>query len=434
MKKIHVMVCLMMVVSMLFGCQARIDEDWAAGLDSYEMVLGANLLGTHSTVSVHEKGVFYISTGGQLSYYDYSSDDCYILCSIPSCAHLSTDCVACVGSRCAGFALYGQNAYYMRPNSDHPYSMWEFVRVDIANQTAEILCSFGSDGSEVNQWWCNGVHQVSYSAGYAWVDISLFYYAAEDEEQDNVTQMLAIDLDTGAVTELTPHLSTERGYGYTSFEYFDEEHTAISMQRYKERYLSEKEYLEQYGETPEVPYEEYLDRYFTEQPRIQQHILIDVDTLEQTVIREHTCERSEKLVWMDDGEPVYWMPEKLEDGSYNTHFNSVNADGSVVQKGYIEGSDLCAWFLGDLIPMYDGDSFLYAVDPDENTREVWRYNIQTGRHDYLCAYALDDPFMLCAQTEDKLVGMLDGNTRYAWIYKSDYEQGNFDALHEFSIG
>lgn len=434
MKKITVIVCLLTVISTLFGCQARIDEGWADDLDSYGLVMGAELLGTSNTVSIHEKGVFYISTSGQLSYYDYGSDDCYILCSVPNCAHQSTDCVACVGSRGEGFGLYGQYAYYMRPSIDHPLSMWDFVRVDIANQTSEVLCSFGSDGNDVNQWWCNGVQEVYYSAGYAWVDLSLFYYAAENEEQENVTQLFAIALDTGEVTDLTPYLSTQRGYGYTAFEYFDEEYTAISVMRYEERYLSEREYLEQYGETPEVSYEQYIDQYFAEQTTFQQHILIDVDTLEQKVVRECVYDHAEKLVWMDGSEPVYWMAEELENGTYNTHFNSVNADGSMVQKGYIEGSDLYAWFLGNLIPTYDDDSFLYVVDSDENIREVWRYNIHTGHRDRLCSYPLEDAFILFGQTEDKLVGMLDGNTRYAWIYKSDYEKGNFDALHEFSIG
>lgn len=435
------LVCATLIV--LSGCQNAIDG-WQNGFEDTQYAYGAMASQSHSmrySISVQEIGAFYINELFQLSYYDYEADDNFVLCSSPNCTHLSSKCVAYAGETATGFSVYGGYGYYIRRCGDT--NQWELVEVDISSQTLRIVCVFGSSGENINEWMIHTIGDVHYHHGQAWLSLQMYYNAPEDTGwNNNGYQLIAISLENGQVTSLTNPLMSNRDVSHIDYSYFGENYVGFNLIYYYPALLSEKEYMDQNGlgfsegskDSIDV-YNEYLNAFFEKDERKQRCYLVELDSMEILTIQDARYDGPTGIAWERDNEVIIWQGDSE---NRNDKFVSLDlSSGTIKEVMMISNGGLLAWSQGAGGPSssgrYNGDSVLYLEYIDGDRYKINKYMIETGDTEYLFEIPKNEMFQIMGQTSDKLVGMVKDSSQYAWIYKSDFEQGDFSTLHKFSI-
>lgn len=420
----------------LSGCSNTIDS-WEHEANNEQYAYGAKPSLSHSlgyAISIHEVGAFFINGSYQLCYFDYEAEEQYILCSSPNCTHISSSCVAYAGGSATGFAMYGGNGYYIRQRSDS--NEWEIVEVDISSQTTRIVCVFGDAGDEINDWIIHTIGDVYYHGGKAWLSLGLFYNAAEETGwSDNGYQLIAVDLNSGEVTELTEPLMITRDVDLLTYSYFGEEYVGFYQLYYPTPLLSAKDYIDQFGNSvmENGSYNDYLDNYFDNEERNARYQLVQLNTMDTITISDDVYTEPQGFAWEKNGKVVMWQ---YDSENRNERFIEVDLSNREYDEVMlISNGGRLAWWqgAGGSSCLYNGDSVLYLHYIDNNRYEIGKYSINTGGSIRLFEIPRDDLFQIIGQTTDKLVGLVDDNSQYAWIYKSDYENGELSALHRFSI-
>lgn len=441
MKRFILFLTMITLAISLNGCKHSIDSTWDSGSTDSEFVVGAV---PDSTVCVHEKGVFFFSNTGKLSYYDYDSMQSYVLCSKPNCFHLDQDCIANANSDAVGFAMYGDYAYYFRPSEGS--LRWELVQIDIQEQTLKVLIEFGNGTSNLDEWTISNIDSAYYSNGKVWVKLHMLFNPSEPNEwSNNGMQLIAIDLETGDLTEITQPLMLDRDCCMLDFHFFGNGCVGYEKSYFNPPYMTMKEYTSDSGK--EVvdfkEYEEYLNQFYANETRYACYRLVDTDTMEQTTFREG--------IHFKNGTLNY----NFEDGGY-TPLQWIYDDNMVVMNMDVNGNDECyialdaagnykdtlleiesggalGWYHGaPTLRLYNGDSLLYLRYDGDSRCKVYQYSLKLKESTFLFDDIAEVSFRIEGQTSDKLIGKINKSSQYAWIYKEDYEKGAFDKLHEFN--
>ena len=424
MKKRSLFFFLALSLLILGGCKQSISEDWDSDVLMDNFVSGKAV---NSEICVHEKGVFYIN-GDLLCYYDYNSDQSFILCSRPNCTHKETECVAYAGESAVGFAMYGDYAFYFRPVSES--LSWELIRVNIQEQICEIVCTFGIPSASLDQWYVYNVDCVYYNEGYAWAKLHMLYTPAEPTGyNDNGIQMVAINLSTGDLHELTEPLMDMRDYDGITWRNFSDSYVSYEIEQFTPRLMTGNEYEEYCKDNPTETrtYFEYLSETTQGSP-YEWYWLVDISSMSQHVLYEGY--NLDDLCWENKD---YFVAISYDE-SVETYYQ-VNFDGSLGNDVFcIENGGALAWFDGEAsIRLYDDNSILYLIYEGEDRCKIYKYSIETGESTYLFEDDRHVSFRLIGQTSDKLIGKINESSQLAWIYKEDYEKGNFDAIHIFNL-
>lgn len=424
MKKWALIFLLVFIPFILGGCKLSISEDWDSDALANDFVSGKAV---SSEICVHEKGVFYLS-GELLCYYDYNSDQSFILCSRPNCSHNDTECVAYAGESAVGFAMYGDYAFYFRPVSES--LSWELIRVNIQEQICDIVCTFGIPSVSLDQWYVYNVDCVYYNEGYAWAKLHMLYTPAEPTGyNDNGIQMVAINLSTGDLHELTDPLMDMRDYDGITWRIFSDTYVGYEIEQFTPRLMTGDEYEEYCKDNPTETrtYFDYLAETTQNSP-YERYWLVDIASMSQRVLYEGYDINS--LIWAK-GEV---LAARVNDGSTETYYQ-VSIDGKLGDEVFsITNGGALGWFHGEAtMRLYDNDSILYLVYEGDERCKIYKYSLETGESTYLFEDDRHVSFRLVGQTSDKLIGKINESSQLAWIYKEDYENGNFDAIHKFNL-
>lgn len=423
------------------GCKQSLDPAWNSGSTDNEFVAGAM---PNSTVCVHEKGVFFFSSTGLLSYYDYDSMESYVLCSRPNCFHLDENCIANAKSGSVGFAMYGDYAYYFRPIEDS--LSWELVQIDIQEQTLKVLTVLGNETSALDEWTISNIESAYYSNGKVWAKLHLLYNPSEPNEWSNDgMQLIAIDLETGELTEITQPLMLDRDCCMLNFHFFGDGCIGYEKSYFNPPYMTMKEYASHSGKdsVEAKEYEEYLNRFYQNDTRYACYRLVDTDTMEQTTFSEgpYTKEGMLSYNFKDGG---YSPLQCIYDGDMIVMDMDVNGiDECYIARDAagnyketlleIESGGTLGWYHGaPTLRLYNGDSLLYLRYDGDSRCKVYKYSLKSKESTFLFDDIAEVSFRIAGQTSDKLVGKINQSSQYAWIYKEDYEKGAFDKLHEFN--
>ncbi len=405
------------------GCRRFNPDNWNTNKADSDFA-ATNAMRTD--ISVNEKGIFYIS-GAYLFYYDYASDDSFILCSKLGCTHLNSECVANAGLKAVGFALVDDYGYYFRPVPDS--LCWECVKVDFQNQTYESICTLGKSEVPLDTWSIDSVQSVYYNQGHAWVKLRMLYHPSEPTGwSDYGIQMISVDLSSGQVHEYTEPLMDNRDYSYAAWKLFDENHVVYWFEEYESTPMNSQEYEQIAGNDDPNGYTNYLNS--VNENIIYSYRVIDIDTYEQTILTRGKEEDCPVPVWFADGK---WVVEANDYQTKSASYYYLNEDGQLSEEIFhYNNGGLLAWFMGEAsFRLYDGNFLLYLTYEGEDRCKIYKYSIETGESTFLFEDDRGVSFRITGQTSDKLVGKINDDRQFAWIYKKDYESGNFKAFHKF---
>lgn len=420
---LSILLCLSALV-LITGCRQSVSADWNAGAADADFAAAQAL---SQDVSVHEKGVFFLD-GGLLNYYDYESDQSFVLCSKPNCTHAGKDCVAHAGSDARGFAMYGDYAYYFRPVEDS--LCWELVKVDIQNQTSTVVATLGNPQAELDAWSISEVQSVYYSSGYAWVKLKMLLNPSEPTGwTDSGSQMIGVDLASGQIHTLTEPLMDNRDCTSIFWFCFGDGRAAYVQMRYDPVYMTQQEF-DRSDKAASQSYSEYLSEYTEQHPTLNSCWVIDTADMTPTCVTE--SQETDLPAWFSNGQLVMLC---LNSDAKEESYLPVNADGTYGQSLFtIPNGGALGWYHGEAgLRLYNGDSLLYLTYIDPDRCNIYLHNLETGENTFLFEDDAGVSFRIVGQTSDKLVGMVNESSQFAWIYKADYEAGKMDAMHKFSL-
>ena len=434
MKKAISIILLLSIALTLCACKGQIDENWKADAGEKDMIVGA--VPQYDHVSVHEKGVFFLSQG-LLSYYDYDSNASFVLCSAPNCSH--SECVANAGHRATGFALYGGFAYYFRPCTDS--AQWEFVRVNIQEQSETSVAAFGGAGDEENAYVVSSVSDVYYSDGKVWARVQYFFTAPDQESySDNYLQLISIDLGSGDLYDLTGIVSMEKdGVMGLSYDYFGEGLVFIEKDSLIERCMSMEEYAASVRKdaVTDEEYYNYCDTIYVKDNFYTTTYVIDSQTMEQRIYSEGQGYYPPlDVLWMYDG-MIYGNVSPGADTREERYQIIDPVTFEIVgQSLNIDDGGAVGWFnAGADFYVYNGNEILYLEYQDGKGKGkclIYAYSLETGQSRFLFEDDWFVSFRLVGQTSDKLIGKINESSQFVWMYKADYEKGDFSKMTRFS--
>lgn len=425
------------LVLSLFGCQ--VGTSYTGGielsLEEPEPICGA-MSSMVENGSVHEAGVFYVSGQNLLCYYDYDSEEAYILCSDINCKHKEDTCIAKVEGLVRGYAMYGNRIYYLTRASNA--LQWEFYCMDIQNQNRTKLAQLGSDGTNADSWILSEIGDVFYYKGKAWLALNYSQLIGSETGVINRQgyQLLAIDLETGEQFPITEICSGETTLGL-SFNCFGETYMAYHCNKLLIPYMTKEQYAAYLGKETVTPeeYATFLEQVDAESNRHSSTVLVRYETMEQCVFSEGTNEDTVYLLYWEQNSKFVTM---WEEDNGDDIYSYLDLDTKMLEPFWeITNGGTVSWYGGGTpVRLYNGDSILYLQYQEEKgtgKSNVYRYFLETGESEFLFEDEWYISFRIVGQTSDKLIGKVDESSQYAWIYKSDYENGDFSKLKKFTL-
>lgn len=405
-------------------------------------VLGARKYGM-GEISVNESGIFYFDAS-RLAYYDYETEEKYILCSTPQCKHDSEECNAYMGDKevCGGYALYDGKIYVVY--KEHGSKDLELVSMDTTGQNKRTVARIPVAGDSLEEWRVSLIKEVYYYQGYAYMQLEWTKNETYGENYISVLdgeQLLAVSLDGGETTELTEVLCWDAGLLSVGFEQFTDGNAIFSWMHYDEKRLTAAEF---YEEDSESDYLQYSDEFYENTSASLEYQMFVPETSEIKSIRKDpapyveekefnkraclTCVYQGKWLMFDlsNEEPeYYWFdPESGETESFL--YDDVTP------------SKALGWFYGEASSsLYDGKYLLYKEELADGREQICKLDLDTGNTENLFVQEKSrfayDGFLIMAETSEYLVGRQNGGSKYYIVRKSDYETSDREKAKEVSF-
>ena len=194
-----------------FAGRRRIPQGVMQEMEDRLLVTGANEVCPSHCVT--EQGMIY-GKNHTICYMDLATKTEYVLCDEINCTHLTSNCSSHYGDDMNGLALYRGKVYYFDLNENG--SAYEFIGMDMAGNQKKTIASIRVGNFDVGDWYLHEISNVYYCGDHVWAELA---YSCLDEQGKEIrqSQCIAISLDTGEMTDITPREETEVFYQYEGF-------------------------------------------------------------------------------------------------------------------------------------------------------------------------------------------------------------------------
>ena len=185
------------VLLILLVRHRRIAPDVISETDTGTLTIGVDEVRPRLCMS--ENGILYGKN--QLIYYmDLAARTEYVLCDEINCTHLTSRCSARYGDKMRGLAQHGDRIFLFDQSMNGDCKL---IRMDTSGNQRKTLAEFPQGDFTPGSRYLYYVYNAYYCGNYAWAE--LYYgYIEEDGKETQQIQCVAVDLESGEVTELTP--------------------------------------------------------------------------------------------------------------------------------------------------------------------------------------------------------------------------------------
>lgn len=424
------------------------------GTSTDTVVQGADDFGKFST---GEAGVLRLEDG-HLLFFDYKSKKDYVICSRANCRHNDDSCSGWYSGYhgAVGLAEYGGKVYCFINNAEQ--NVYELVQMDLDGNHRKTIAEIDCGDSVPGKWEADLNLSAAYYAGNKVITtVNWRYNPADKEEEDIQTQQcIAVDLQSGKITEVTPR---KKEPVQCIIEAVSKNYSAIEVTGYQEQTLTEKEFYEKYeqGEfsgndkimKAQNPYEAYYDWYFDEVDQWYQYLLFDLKQEDISILKEGSLEK----VRGKDGEVSAHRPPFYISGFYEDDLLIEEVEegliedegdiGTVKNRVYrwnlkdnkkeliLDLDDGYVFDAGglDVSSIIEGDTLLFLKRKPEGKADYYRYSLKTGKEELLYEAVRNVPYRIIGETKNSFVYYTADDTKKTMYMmdKKDYYKGNFES-------
>lgn len=406
-----------------------------------------------TSFSVENSGLFYIGESNSiLMYYDFNTEENYVLCSSPNCKHNDSSCPANVRDYYKNYTFaYYQGRLYLLSQKNYESEKIELISMDVDGQNRRTVVSLDPGDYSVESWAVNSINPVYFAGGKVFLTMDYIQpFVNETSEYINTgMQLLMIDLTDGSITELTDIMIYNTEAARVKFTLVTEKFAVYEIMKYEIPYLFEWEYIEKYGEEAyQRDYYKYYRDYENETDAVGIYRAVNLDTGQISEIWSGKMypaygEESSAPVMMGpdftfsyDGN-LYYTPAEYSYGPENTdERDGVNLEIHRVDPATGEDTNLqlfseivdAYWYIEQSSNggyLYNKDEILVCNDFFEtDTFCLYKYSLSENELTEITRKRDTDTDNIWGVTDQRVIfgaGMLEP----LWVTKDEYEKGNF---------
>ena len=464
-KKLAVLLAMLLLLCLtLTGCKSpSISESGLepVELEEYEVLFGAKALGAVSDYCINESGIFYLKDG-QMKYYEFASEQSYVLCGRANCRHKDESCPAYYDwekiNSVVGLAMVGDARYVVKRNEEA--NTCDLLQTDLYGEQQKVIYSLDIGDYQPGNWVVSEVSYVYYTRNMAWLTVR-YQYVEEDGGSGFYNQNCVIGVRLSDGEELY-RTALELNAGTYSLVLLSADYAVLEKTWDEVPQITEEEFYAamEAGEYPEYsaldnPYGAYYEEWYSGERQPQYElILYDITSGQSTVVDSgpmrlfyyETGELQASITGRTymgqsyDGRILYdeWGPDyDYESGSMDVYAwdPQTGTEESIlhIEKGNI-------LILNGLGGIYlrvaeEGRQFYYytRTGSEGEIYKIYSYSLETGESEML--FETDEAsalFNLQGETEEFLFGLF-GDKGFCRIEKEEYEKGNFDAAEKLAL-
>lgn len=404
-------------------------------------VLGARNYG-EGQISVNESGIFYINSEDQLSYYDYDTEERYVLCSTSQCRHNTEECNAYMGDkeRYGGYALYNNSIYVLYKDKDSEYL--ELVSMDTTGQNKKTVSRIYAGNNTLNEWRLGLIGDVYYYNGYAYIKLEYDKKVEDSVEEMSETiqgeQLLSVRLSDGKIIELTEILTHGQDVTGVEWSMFSDNQAVYAIRYFDEKIPTEEEY---YREYPSGNYDEFYISFWKNVSKTLEYQVFDAETENiKTLYSGKIKNQDHGTAGYSEQDPFYlegayekqWLAMDYTDEK--TMYYWLDPNTGEMEEFYqtqdAEGTYFLGWFYGEARNMiYDGKKILGREALEDEREQIFYIDLSTGeRHNVVIndinAFGNVNA-LLIEETSRYIIGRGNGEDIYYIVTKDDFEKSYF---------
>jgi len=447
MRKLCIII-LSLILILIPGCaksQSGIKSEQAVAIsDDKSVILGAETVGHN--YSVNEYGIFFLENS-RMQFYDFSTNNSYVLCDKVNCRHADDSCSAWYESefQVKGMAFVNGMIYVMKLNSNQ--NSYDLIEMDITGNNLKVIYSLDIGDYKDNSWVVNFVEDsVIYAKDIAWINVS-WEYVVNKEESRTRNQCLGISLKNGSVVESTELVDEDIEYFYETVS----DDGVILCKTWDElSLLSEAEFYEEYEKNgfqgaitdEEDPYWEYVSVWYENNRKpMYAYYKYDIDSGE---MQEFASDKRTKYYGADET-TVGYAPEFSFLGAYQGRYlcqkNDYASDNSTeevflwdIDSGEREsvltienGGTLATKGAGTAkFYIFDEHTFFYCLYVDEDNADVYSFDLESMQNKKLYQDARNIDYRIVDDITNTFIMNVGEDENLYTLDKSDYYAGKVE--------
>lgn len=447
------MCCTFFVI--LSGCGAKqVASDTIQSNDTDKPVLGVSE--SELTYCVTEHGMLYPS-GHLIRYYDFETDQPYILCDKANCSHGNEQCSAWYDelSKPSGLAIYKDKCYMFRDNYDE--HTVDFISMDLTGNNQKILAQLDM-GTLDDEGGCqlSSIGDVYYVKDVVWFCANYNYFTEEDFTTFKRIYQ-GIHLSDGSPIAIDIPDGSDSSSLSLSLDYITDNYLIFTQQHHEIPLLTMDEFAAEcekgtFGSLFENSKDSYYDYYRNWYPynsnQTERYLLYSIDTGETRLLEEHPTQfntdsegnilgtHSHYIILGEYGGKLL-CSEPLWD-TYTTQIFLWDIEQNIKTEVPGIGKDGLMYYGQSFCDNYviDNSFIFYLEKISEHSYDVFRFNLDTMQSSPKITEIGDDYFHLIADTPDMFIGRMSitsieqytGGSPYTIykISKEDYCNGDLD--------
>jgi len=409
-----------------------------------DLVFGADEMG--QVYSICEHGIFY-QKNSLMRYYDFEANKSYVLCDKPNCKHSDSSCGAWYGNMldATGLALYGENLYVVKRNSER--NTYELISMDMTGGSQKIVYSLDIGDMEPGAWVLSTIRRVYYAGGMAWFSVQYQYVGEAGESGEFYSErIIGVNLRDGKAVTLN---ELSRDNAEYTIELVSKDYILIckdwsALEKLSQRAFNEALLQGEYAEFSNAadPYYEYQLWYLKNRDLMFSCLIYDVNSGEMSEFDSGKVKITydenglvsgslPKYTFkgMYDGKIIYGIPDY--EGYSPVYIYDVKKNGSEHILDIENGGTLITAMSGDVMSSVTHDEkILYCLYTENETAKIYYYDLKTKEHVELFEDKRNITFRMIGETSDKYIGMIYGDSGPGSAYmidKEDYISGNLKA-------
>lgn len=172
-----------------------------------KVVVGVDELSLNFCIT--DQGMLY-PMYNTIRYYDFETDNVYVLCDKANCRHSDESCGAWYDNPTSirGLALYGDFCYRFQKNTEK--NTWDFIRMDLTGGNIKTLASLDiGDYSPDGRWILSAISQAFYCGNTVWYSADYSYSEEKDGKSWHANSRVygGISLTDGSIITLNEPLN-----------------------------------------------------------------------------------------------------------------------------------------------------------------------------------------------------------------------------------
>lgn len=465
---VSVFLAFYLIMSLLAGCEDSINGTL---LDLTDIKTNPSRIihGAQEDIdaSLGDIGLFY-SENCLLKYFDFTTEQAYILCSNANCTHKSEECSAYFERN-----VYGESACSVAQIDGYVYCTYvnavldsiddptaekaiQLLQIDLSNGIRTVIASFPcvfNATEEDENFYATSISNVYYCNGHAWFSLSMQQRGTIDTPGLEYKQLTGVNLATGQVIALNGY----DDYSYTidnicvDTVYFSSKRDLVPM-------LTIEDYYELYASDGTVTIDGnvftdyYMDywvwhtnEYSDEYTIFAYHISTgSIETVySNTTIKVENGQLPQLTVY-GEWEGKLLCREFLSDekGNYSSIYHAGLylldlTDGTKEEIVSFENGGaltVAQGTTGNLI--FTDGTFFYAELTTKNTADIYVYDFNTRESTFLFTDDAAITFRIYGEHNDGFIGKhkdYQDDMSFYWISKEDFYAGNLDAAIKYQL-